>query len=663
VKASAWPFMFALTGFLAAAGPTFADRGDITLMGQKYLGGPVTEVWGYKHPTNGRYYALIGSNVQQKLFIVDVTAPDNPILVSQLGPFPVYDVTAFGNYAYICDGGSFFDLQSAPVYTSRIVDLSDPASPVFVTQSGNPLVFRRGHSVNVTQEGYMFLSAYGGMIGYDLTLDPLAQTEQPYQLAPGLVGHDAIDHENKLYDFSLGNGVDIWDLSTFPVPSLLQTIPHGHRFGTGSNAHSGDTSEDGRYLYVCDEGTIFTTDIYVWDTQSPSTPVGFVTDPDATVHNLYVDGDLAFTSFYAAGFRVYNVKNPTQPQLLDEYDTNSQSSQGLHGAWGVYPFDDRGYVYISDMDNGLFVFSVEGYTCPNKAESITALVVRGGNELPMEGNTLLTCPQGDMDVLKIRLDLADVCFGQAIARERLTISPPIQGNMVIYASSPYDWTADSDARPWNGYVATFTKPFMGGCGNDEIAVYLDGVELGRVSISGRSPDLITAGVSSGRVTNHDLSRFSVDYLDPNCQCPNAVCNSCGDYNLNSCMSMADHAIFSFHWNHQFPGLVGKPSMDPDPVPPTGGVELKAALRQNPARASAILDFVLPKEDRTQIRVFDTNGRLVSALVDEILPAGPHMVTWNGRDEAGKRVSSGIYYVTLNHGETPVHRKLIMLSGQ
>jgi flagellar hook assembly protein FlgD len=63
-----------------------------------------------------------------------------------------------------------------------------------------------------------------------------------------------------------------------------------------------------------------------------------------------------------------------------------------------------------------------------------------------------------------------------------------------------------------------------------------------------------------------------------------------------------------------------------------------------------ISFALPSDsgsDRARVRVFDVSGRLVKELVDGKVPTGElQQVTWDGKDEKGKRVSSGIYYVRL-----------------
>jgi alkaline phosphatase len=48
-------------------------------------------------------------------------------------------------------------------------------------------------------------------------------------------------------------------------------------------------------------------------------------------------------------------------------------------------------------------------------------------------------------------------------------------------------------------------------------------------------------------------------------------------------------------------------------------------------------------------VHDAAGRRVRVLADVAMRAGPHRLLWDGRDEAGARVASGVYFVSVTGG--------------
>ncbi|HET7380905.1 MAG TPA: FlgD immunoglobulin-like domain containing protein [Gaiellales bacterium] len=49
-------------------------------------------------------------------------------------------------------------------------------------------------------------------------------------------------------------------------------------------------------------------------------------------------------------------------------------------------------------------------------------------------------------------------------------------------------------------------------------------------------------------------------------------------------------------------------------------------------------------------VYDVAGRSVRRLADGYVESGEHVVRWDARDESGKRVSSGVYFVRVQTGE-------------
>jgi len=82
---------------------------------------------------------------------------------------------------------------------------------------------------------------------------------------------------------------------------------------------------------------------------------------------------------------------------------------------------------------------------------------------------------------------------------------------------------------------------------------------------------------------------------------------------------------------------------------TGPVAPAARLglcRPNPSRPGTMISYMMGRNGEMTIRVFDTTGREVRALVDGRQQAGEHSVRWDGRDNAGAQVSAGVYFVRL-----------------
>ncbi|MDM7916779.1 MAG: FlgD immunoglobulin-like domain containing protein, partial [Candidatus Eisenbacteria bacterium] len=80
----------------------------------------------------------------------------------------------------------------------------------------------------------------------------------------------------------------------------------------------------------------------------------------------------------------------------------------------------------------------------------------------------------------------------------------------------------------------------------------------------------------------------------------------------------------------------------------------------PFRGSCDLTYQLPRAATVQLRVHDLSGRVVRTLVSERHNAGKWDVTWDGRDDAGRDLPSGIYYCKLAAGSELRTMKLTLL---
>ena len=90
---------------------------------------------------------------------------------------------------------------------------------------------------------------------------------------------------------------------------------------------------------------------------------------------------------------------------------------------------------------------------------------------------------------------------------------------------------------------------------------------------------------------------------------------------------------------------------------------KLHLRQNqpnPFNPVTAITFELPRPGRATLRVFDTSGRLIRVLLDRDMPAGTFMRGWDGRDDAGHDVKSGVYFSELSSGALRETRRMTLV---
>jgi hypothetical protein len=187
----------------------------------------------------------------------------------------------------------------------------------------------------------------------------------------------------------------------------------------------------------------------------------------------------------------------------------------------------------------------------------------------------------------------------------------------------------------------FISPLRGGgyCLDTVAVVSVEGMVLGRRVI--RSPDY-----------DHDLyvgpadsAYFAERFITPGY-------DSEIDLTCNGEEDLVDYNTQRFH------------NADPDehacvtavdagprqPVPPAfalrGGIP-------NPTSGGAVIGFDLPVKSRVILRVCDVRGRIIRTAIDaKEMPAGSHVWEWDGRNDGGARVGSGVYFYYM---ETPQYR--------
>ncbi|PEN12811.1 hypothetical protein CRI94_12450 [Longibacter salinarum] len=83
--------------------------------------------------------------------------------------------------------------------------------------------------------------------------------------------------------------------------------------------------------------------------------------------------------------------------------------------------------------------------------------------------------------------------------------------------------------------------------------------------------------------------------------------------------------------------------------------LLRGIAPNPVQGSATIEFVLPKQERVSLEVYDVLGRRVATLVDELRRAGEHKVRMDA-----SRLDSGPYFYRLRAGSTTLTKKMTVV---
>lgn len=141
-----------------------------------------------------------------------------------------------------------------------------------------------------------------------------------------------------------------------PITISIATYPDA------AYVHQGWFTEDRRYFLQNDELDEGPTRTMIWDVADLDDPIKIgehVGASHATDHNLFIRGNLAYLSNYAAGLHVLDISDPVAPVEVAFLDTvPGNDDTGFLGSWSSYPYFESGIIVTSSAEEGLFVLKV-----------------------------------------------------------------------------------------------------------------------------------------------------------------------------------------------------------------------------------------------------------------------------------------------------------------
>jgi len=81
---------------------------------------------------------------------------------------------------------------------------------------------------------------------------------------------------------------------------------------------------------------------------------------------------------------------------------------------------------------------------------------------------------------------------------------------------------------------------------------------------------------------------------------------------------------------------------------------------NPMNPTATIKYTIGTPGKVMLRVFDVSGRVIRTLVDETKTAGQYSAIWDGKNDGGERVASGVFFYQLNAPGSELNKKIVIL---
>lgn len=416
--------------------------------------------------------------------------------------------------------------------------------------------------------------------------------------------------------FAAAQCVDYGDLATEPELAVFDLLPEGE---IADIAFVGEIGWMARSVY----GAMVAVDF-----SDPDQPVTRGVEPVTVMNETYdidVSGDLGFLTYLQwgseIGVRIFDISDPDDPVDIGDF-------QAPGGRWASYLAAAGDLVYVSFSYTLFGVLDVSDPTAP---------VLVGEVAIDHPWRIVL---DGDIAYVMTDADPVIVAIGDPTA-------PTIIGTIP---------TADDgeDLRLVGnlGHVVTHS-----GLEIFDLTDPRDPVPLGSVSVPGTGIGIAVAeGVTY--VSTRDAGIQVIDVRDPAAPVIHAVAEVPGlSWRMDE---YADRLMVN-----STSVLYIAPAQCPLGVTAVGSVPLvvdfSLDIYPNPFNPRTVIVFELPGPAAVTLTIHDLAGREVRTLLaGEVLPGGPVRRTWQGRDDAGRSVPSGVYLCRLRAGAHRASRTVTLV---
>ena len=169
--------------------------------------------------------------------------------------------------------------------------------------------------------------------------------------------------------------------------------------------------------------------------------------------------------------------------------------------------------------------------------------------------------------------------------------------------------------------------------------------------------LLLSGVADNAAAQLEISRFTIDG-------GGGTRSTGGAFLLGGTIGQPDagqltgpgFSLLGGFWS----GGLAVTGVEDGDVPTLPAVFRLHAAGPNPFVDRTRVAFELPRTAMTRVALYDVAGRLVRVLADEPLAAGAHQRAWDRRDQSGRPVSSGVYFLRIDAGPDQGRQKLVVL---
>jgi hypothetical protein len=633
-------------------------------------------------------------DVDGGIWVVDVSDLYDPILDTQLpaiGNQEGSGITWHESYLYLCT-----DDHGMIIY-----DASDPSNPV---QVGHLATASRVTDIAVVGNSAYMTAFSDGLFVLDVT-DKSNPVEVGHYDGMEWIAYSIDVARDHAYVTSIfdNDGLWIFDVSDPANPEQI-----GFKY---VDFYPSDVVVAGDYAYVVNISSS-NQELAVIDVSDPTIPTRVGGLSSAGGYEIAVGGGKAYVAAWYDGLEVVDVSVPSAPVEIGDYPTLGYfndivaisgylamardyqlSMVEIDNPWhqyhvGLTSGQDRvydveiqgGYAYLASCDGwdgpwqGMHVVDILDPAKPTYVSSLGGYCIYG---LSVEGDYVYFVSGEVFNVVDISDSREPAIVGSLPVTYRAFrvetkggVAYVVSGDdglLVIDVSNPTEpqeigvynpGPAVSDVAVKGDFAYLAVSSYSSDIGFRviDISVPSDPVGVGSYDTGGGTQTIALTGnyVYVGGMSNSCL--WIYDISDP------AVPQEAGYYETGGTNGRAAFSPpFVFAQSSLHGGLF---ILQTDLFSDTSSEKPPAmSLGQNypnPFVPSTKISFTMPRAARAVLKVYDIKGRLVRTLIDEETEKGESTVIWDGNDDSGRPVASGVYFYQLKADGQSQAKKMILL---
>ncbi len=557
--------------------------------------------------------------VENGIKIFDINQINDPVLIGE----------------YI---DNFYNLDSFSVHNEKIyiadwtgitaINISDPTNPSLISMNPN---FLLPQNISI-HDGILYLCDFL----YGFSMFDIQNINDPILINTYSTPREAIHYATQddilyLIDWSYGLQVVNMDESANPYEV-------NRYFDEFSYVEGLEFTDD--YIYYAD----MRDGLGIYERVNPEEPL-YLTGNEMGTSIIY-DNNIVYLSYrtgsnFSVGIKIYDVSIPESPELLNTIITDNYQTKKI-GNYLIFR-------------NGIYSIKILDISNPNNPTYITSLINDHQIVSYQIKDDLLFANIHDSynNVNGIEIyDISDISNPESISFvdieydffELKAFQDVLYAgyyNLSWYGSSSGYFIIDV-SDPYNPSV--INEFYVHSLGNDR------GVGFGSITCNLTGNNLVVADNRSNRILTYDASDITNPILQDEFRW-NLQTSSIKFDGENLILNNWVNGITELDWNQFL-------SVNEDVII---AKEILLTNYPNPFNPTTTISFSIPVESEVELSVYNIKGQKVKTVSKNIFKTGYHSVIWNGDDESGKAVSSGVYLYKLSvTGESEIIKKCMLL---